>query len=46
MATCLNNLARVLRDQGDLAGARKRFERALKIDAAAYGPDHPAVGGA
>ena len=38
-----NNLASVLRDQGDLAGARERFERALKTDEAAYGPDHPMV---
>jgi tetratricopeptide (TPR) repeat protein len=28
---------------GDLAGARAAYERALAIDEAAYGPDHPAV---
>jgi Tetratricopeptide repeat len=28
---------------GDLAGARRGFKRALAIDKAAYGPDHPAV---
>ncbi len=43
VAIDLNNLAGVLQDQGDLAGARERFERALEIDEAAYGPDHPTV---
>ena len=42
-ATCLNNLAGVLRVQGDLPGARESFERALEIDEAANGPDHPNV---
>ena len=28
---------------GDLAGAKAHFERALRIDEAAYGPDHPNV---
>ena len=37
----VNNLGSVLRDLGDLAGARAAFERALTIDEAAYGPDHP-----
>jgi tetratricopeptide (TPR) repeat protein len=44
VGTRLNNLALVLRDLGDLAGARERFERALAIDLAAYGPEHPDVG--
>ena len=34
----------ILRDLGDLAGARPLQERALGIDEAAYGPDHPVVG--
>ncbi len=29
--------------KGNLAGARVAFQRALAIDEAAYGPDHPAV---
>jgi len=33
----------VLQDLGDLAGAKAAFERALKIDEAAYGRDHPSV---
>ena len=28
---------------GDLQGAKTQFERALAIDEAAYGPDHPTV---
>jgi len=40
MATSVNNLGRVLRD---LAGARAAFERALHLDEAAFGPDHPNV---
>jgi len=40
----LNNLALILRDLGDPAGARPLQERALGIDEAAYGPDHPDVG--
>ncbi len=39
-ATTLNNLAGGLQEQGDLTGARERFERALAIDKAVYGPDH------
>ena len=34
---------RVLQDLGDLAGARAAFERALRIDEASFGPDHPNV---
>ncbi len=33
-----------LRQEGDLAGARAAFERALAIREKALGPDHPAVG--
>ena len=40
-ATSLNNLARVLQAQGDLAGARPLFERALAIREKALGPEHP-----
>jgi tetratricopeptide (TPR) repeat protein len=39
----VNNLGSVLRDLGDLAGARAHLERALRIDEAAYGPNHPTV---
>jgi tetratricopeptide (TPR) repeat protein len=37
----LNNLALLLQDQGDLAGARALHERALAIREKALGPDHP-----
>jgi len=40
-ATSLNNLALLLPDQGDLAGARPIYERALGIDEKALGPEHP-----
>lgn len=40
-ATSLNNLAGLLRDQGDLEGARPLFERALAIHENARGPGHP-----
>ena len=40
-ATSLNNLAVLLRDQGDLAGARPLFERALAIFEKVLGPEHP-----
>jgi len=33
----------LLRDLGDYDGARLRFERALAVAEAAYGPDHPVV---
>jgi tetratricopeptide (TPR) repeat protein len=40
-AHSLNNLAGVLRAQGDLAGACLLFERALSIREAHLGLDHP-----
>jgi tetratricopeptide (TPR) repeat protein len=40
-ATSLNNLALVLKDEGDLAAARPLYERALAIDEKALGPEHP-----
>ena len=40
-ATSLNNLAVLLQDQGDLAGARPLYERALAIREKALGPEHP-----
>jgi Tfp pilus assembly protein PilF len=43
VAIRLSNLGGVLRAQGDFAGARALYERALRIDEAAYGPNHPAV---
>lgn len=39
----LNSLSNVLRDQGDRAGARERFERALAIREAVLEPNHPRV---
>ncbi|MGO9740479.1 MAG: tetratricopeptide repeat protein, partial [Roseiarcus sp.] len=42
-ATSLNNLALLLRAQGDLAGARPLFERALAIREKALGREHPAT---
>jgi hypothetical protein len=36
-----NNLAVLLQDQGDLAGARPLHERALAISERVLGPDHP-----
>ena len=40
-AQSLNNLARLLQAQGDLAGARPLLERALAICERALGPEHP-----
>ena len=40
-ATSLNNLASLLKDQGDLAGARQLYQRALAIREKALGPEHP-----
>ena len=40
VAAILNNLAALLQEQGDLAGARPLFERALAISEKALGPDH------
>ncbi len=42
-ATSLNNLALLLKDQGDLAGARPLFERALAISEKALGLEHPST---
>ena len=39
----MNNLGGVLQAMGDLEGARAHLERALAINEAAYGPDHPNV---
>ena len=39
--TSLNNLAVLLSDEGDLAGARPLHERALAIREKALGPEHP-----
>jgi hypothetical protein len=40
-ATSLNNLAGLLYAQGDLAGARPLYERALAIREKVLGPEHP-----
>jgi tetratricopeptide (TPR) repeat protein len=42
-ATCLNNLALLLRDLGNLEGARPLFVQALAIREKALGPEHPAT---
>jgi tetratricopeptide (TPR) repeat protein len=42
-AVSLNNLALLLRAQGDLTAARPLFERALAIREKALGSDHPAT---
>jgi len=41
--TLWNNLGFYLRQVADLAGARAAYERALRIDEAIYGPEHPQV---
>jgi tetratricopeptide (TPR) repeat protein len=40
-AQSLNNLAFLLKDQGDLAGARPLYERALAIFEKVFGSEHP-----
>jgi tetratricopeptide (TPR) repeat protein len=40
-ATSLNNLAVLLKAQGDFERARPLYERALAIDERAFGPQHP-----
>ncbi len=40
-ALSLNNLGALLRAQGDLAGAKPYYERALAIREAVLGPQHP-----
>jgi Flp pilus assembly protein TadD len=40
-AESLNNLGSLLRDQGDLAGARGAYEQALSIFEKVLGPEHP-----
>ena len=42
-AASLNNLAFLLQDQGDLAGARPLLERALAIYEKGLGPEHPST---
>jgi tetratricopeptide (TPR) repeat protein len=41
VAIRVNNLGSVLQDQGDLEGAKRCFERALKIFEKRLGKDHP-----
>jgi tetratricopeptide (TPR) repeat protein len=43
VASILNNLARLLHDQKDLAGARQLAERSVAIMEETYGSDHPAL---
>jgi hypothetical protein len=40
-ATCLNNLAILVEEQGDLSGSRKFKEQALAIRKKVLGPEHP-----
>jgi tetratricopeptide (TPR) repeat protein len=40
-ATSLNNLAQLLKAQGDFAGAQALYERALAIREKSLGPEHP-----
>jgi hypothetical protein len=40
-STIVNNLAALYQAQGDLAGARLLFERALAITENVRGPEHP-----
>ncbi|MEM1400180.1 MAG: tetratricopeptide repeat protein, partial [Pseudomonadota bacterium] len=42
-ASLWNSLGYHLTTIGDLSGAKAAYERALRIDEAAYGPDHPNV---
>lgn len=39
----LSNLALVLQDLGDLAGARRQMERSIAIDEKNFPPDHPTL---
>ncbi|MBI1880664.1 MAG: tetratricopeptide repeat protein, partial [Chloroflexi bacterium] len=41
VAIWVNNLGAVLRDLGDLAGARAAYERALAMFERFLGPEHP-----
>ena len=41
VATSLNNLAELYRDQGKYGEAEPLYQRALAIDEKALGPDHP-----
>jgi tetratricopeptide (TPR) repeat protein len=43
VAIRVNNLGGVLKDLGDLAGAKAAFERALLIREVAFGKEHPDV---
>jgi tetratricopeptide (TPR) repeat protein len=43
VATSLNNLALLYRDQGRYEEAEPRFQRALEIREKALGPEHPDV---
>jgi tetratricopeptide (TPR) repeat protein len=43
VASARNDLGLILRDLGDLKGARVQIERALAIEEAALGPDHEMV---
>ena len=40
-ATVVNNLGTLLKKEGDLAGAKAHYERALAMLKETYGPEHP-----
>jgi len=42
-ATCLNNIAGILKYRGDYDGALEKFNEALTIDAGYFGLNHPKV---
>ncbi len=44
-ANALDNTGGVLRDLGDLDGAKENYQRALEIGEAVYGKDHPTAAG-
>ena len=43
VAAEINNIAGVLRDLGDMEGAREGYQRAMEIDEAVFGADSPMV---
>jgi tetratricopeptide (TPR) repeat protein len=43
VASDINNLGSVLKELGDLPGAKTAFERALRIGEKAFGPEHHEV---
>jgi tetratricopeptide (TPR) repeat protein len=44
LATSYCNLGMILKDLGDLSGAKAQMERAIAIEEKHFDPDHPALG--